>query len=168
MNTERQNRSAFLQTQREFSDKVNTLSLDIFRAYVDIAQKVNDRIIGVFAKNRSVITGESWFLTSVPLQTQRQIYEFSAAGNIPHGLNLSGILGFTRIFGTFTDGSNPTTANWYPLPYVDATSATDQIQVVVTPTNIVITAGGGSPPSIVRGFVVLEWLVRTTSTPSQS
>ena len=61
--------------------------------------------------------------------------------------------GFTRIYGTFTDGTN-----WYPLPYVDETSATDQISLVVDATNIAITAGGGAPPSITRGYVILEWL----------
>lgn len=159
MNTAQYNRSPFLQSQRDFSDKVNTLSNDIFRAYVDIAQKVNQRVIGTYTSNRPSITGESWFLSSIPLQSQRQMFPITTATSYPHGLDLTQIVGFTKIYGTATDGTS-----WYPLPYVDASSATDQIQIVVTSTDIVLTAGGGSPPSITEGYVVLEWLARTSST----
>jgi hypothetical protein len=41
---------------------------------------------------------------------------------------------------------------------VDVVSAPNQVNVYVTPTNIVITAGAGSPPSITNGTVILEWL----------
>lgn len=158
MNTSLYNRAPFLQTQRDFPDKINSLSNEVFRAYVDIAQKVNQRTIGTYSINRPVVTGESWFLTSEPLQTQRQLYQITTVGNYAHGIDISQIVGFTRIYGTATDGTN-----WYPLPYVDASSSTDQIQVVVTSTNIVLTAGSGSPPTISSGYIVLEWLARTSS-----
>lgn len=160
MNNSLHNSSPFLQTQRDFSTKVETLSTDIFRAYVDIGLKVNERIIGTFARNKPSITGESWFISSQPMQTLRQLYPITTATSYPHGINLSQIVGFSKIYGTATDDTN-----WYPLPYVDATAATDQIQIVVTSSDIVITAGAGAPV-ITKGFVVLEWLVRTSSTAS--
>lgn len=148
--------SPYLRQQRNFpDDNIQALTIEIDRAYVDTAQKVNDRIIGLFPTNTPIATGEQWFLSgqSARQQTLRQIYTFTAAGNIPHGINLAQIAGFTRIWGTFTDG-----ASWYTLPWVDTVSATNQVNVLVNATNIVITAGGGTPPSITSGFVVLEWL----------
>jgi hypothetical protein len=146
----------YLRVQRNFpTDNAQALSIEVDRAYVDTAQKVNARTIGIFTEISPSITGEQWFFSgsSTKQQTLRQIYTFTAAGNIPHGIDLTKISGFVRIFGTFTDGTN-----WYPLPYVDVVSATNQISLKVTPSNIVITAGAGSPPAITSGIVDIEWL----------
>ena len=148
------NQSPYLRTSRNFPEESQPLSVEINRSYVDIASKVNDRTIGLFPTTRPAITGEAWFYNkNERQQTIRQIYLITGAGNRPHGINLAQIAGMTRIWGTFTDGTN-----WYPLPYVDVVSATNQVNIVVNPTNIVITAGAGSPPTISSGFVVLEWL----------
>jgi len=128
-------------------------------AYIDIASKVNARTIGIFAMNFGIVTGESWYLTgsSQRQQTLRQLYVVTGAGNIPHGINTSVIAGFTRIYGTFTDSADKTVWNWYPLPYASTVAAANQVSLQVTPTNIVITAGGAAP-TIISGWVVLEWL----------
>lgn len=150
------NRSPFLRTSRDFPQDPQALSVELTNSYVDIANMVNDKVIGLFSINRPTITGENWFFANNrKQQTARQIYTFTSAGNIAHGINVAFISGFTRIYGTFTDGTN-----FYPLPYVNNVSATNQISVVVNATNIVISAGAGSPPSIVSGFCVLEWLLQ--------
>jgi hypothetical protein len=135
------------------------LSVEMSKSYIDIANAVNERTIGVFATVPSV-TGNSWFIgkmsptsNSLRQQTVRQVFLFTSAGSIAHGINTAQIGGFVAIYGTFTDGTN-----FYPLPYVDVNAANNQVNVYVSPTNIVITAGGGSPPTISSGFVVLEWL----------
>lgn len=151
--------SAYLRVQRNFpSDNPQALSVEVDRAYCDTATKVNLRTIGVFPVNKPTVTGERWFFnainqTSNNQQTLRQVYTFTAAGNIAHGIDTTGIFGFSKIYGVFTNGTN-----WYPLPYVDVVAANNQVNVIVTPTNIVITAGAGAPPAITSGFVVLEWL----------
>lgn len=148
--------SPYLRQQRSFPpDNLQVLTVEIDRAYIDIASKVNARTIGTFPVNSPVVTGEEWFLAGQirKQQTLRRVYPFSSAGSIAHGITTSQITGFTRIYGTFTNGTN-----WYPLPYVDAADATNQISILVTPTNIVITAGGGAPPSITSGYIILEWL----------
>jgi len=148
--------SPYLRTQRSFpAENTQVLSVEVDRAYIDIAQKVNSRTVGTFPLNTPVVTGERWFLTGQPnsQQTLRQIYTFTAAGGIAHGITTTQIEGFTKIYGTFTDGTN-----WYPLPYVDVANANNQVNVYVSPTNIVITAGAGAPPAITSGIVVLEWL----------
>lgn len=147
--------SPYLAEQRNFpNDNIQSLTVQIDRSYIDIAQKINSRTIGLFALGKQIVTGNRWFLqgTQRNLQTLRQIYTFSAAGSYPHGIIFSQTPGFTSIYGTFTDG-----ANWYPLPYVDASSAGNQVSLQVTPTNIVITRGA-TAPTITSGYVVLEWL----------
>ena len=147
------NQIAFLRTSREFPEDLHQLAVENNKAYVDVANAVNTRTIGIFPVNQPAINGESWFLTNQRQQGLRQVYRFTSATSIPHGLNLTNIFAFTKIYGTFTNGTN-----WYPLPYVDVVNADNQINVIVTPTNIVITAGAGASPSITSGLVVLEWL----------
>lgn len=146
------NQVAYLRTSREFPEELKNLTIELSKAYIDTANAINVRTIGIFPVNRAAITGEGWYLNTQKQQTLRQVYQFTAAGSIAHGINTTQIAGFTRIYGTFTDGTN-----WYPLPYVDSVLATNQIMLVVTPTNIVITAGAGAP-AIVSGFIVLEYL----------
>jgi hypothetical protein len=158
MTTNLQN-APYLQRQRDFPSKdIGSLSKQMDITYIDIAQKVNDRTVGIFAVNFPVITGEAWYLQGQPRkqQTLRQVYIITGPGpiiTIPHGITLSQIAGFTKIYGTFTDGTN-----WYPLPYVDVLSATNQVNVIVNPTNIIITRGAGAAPAITKGWVILEWL----------
>ena len=148
------NQAPFLKTTRTFPEDTKQLLVELSKEHIDIANCVNDRIIGNFAILRPAVTGEGWFLqANRKQQTLRQVYQFTAAGSIAHGINLSQIAGFTRIWGTFTNGTN-----YYPLPYVDVSAANNQVNIVINSTNIVITAGGGSPPSISSGIVILEWL----------
>ncbi len=149
------NQVPYLRVQRTFPNDPEELAVELDKSYIDIANNVNQRTIGIFATVRPVITGENWYLSSSrsPQQTLRQVYTFIAAGSYVHNINLTQIAGFTRIYGAFTNGTN-----WYPLPYVDVVAANNQVNIVITPTNIVITAGGGAPPAITNGFVILEWL----------
>jgi hypothetical protein len=145
----------FLQAQRQFpDDTLNNLVNQVEQAYVDIAQKVNSRTLGIYGVNFQLLTGDTWYLSgsNTRQQSLRQIYQFAAAGNISHGINFVTVNAFTAIYGTLFDGTN-----YYPLPYVDVVAATNQINIQVTPTNIVIAAGAGAPP-IVSGIVVLEWI----------
>lgn len=148
--------SPYLRTTRDFPSDPQALSMELNKMYIDISNATNSRTVGLFPTNKAAITGEEWFLTGSRQQTLRQVYQFTSFSsplNIPHGINLSQISNFTRIYGTAFDGTN-----YYPLPYVDVTAANNQINIVVGPTNITITAGAGSPPAITSGLIVLEWL----------
>lgn len=153
-------KTPYLRVQRTFPQDPQALSVEISRAYIDIAQNVNKRTIGIFA-NVPLVTGDTWFLNggNRKQQTLRQVYTITGTGSYEHGITLSNISGFTKIYGTFVDNAGV----WYPLPYVDSVNADNQISVVVNSTHIVITAGGGSPPAIASGFVVLEWLSNVSS-----
>lgn len=158
MNTSILQKTPFLRNQRKFpDDDVKMLSKQSDQAYIDVAIKVNERTIGIFAENFFVVTGEQWFIdgSNDKQQTLRQFYTFkgpSAIITINHNIPASDVSYFTRIYGTFTNN-----INWYPLPYVDVISVTNQINIVVTPTQIIITSGAGAP-IIQSGLVVLEFL----------
>lgn len=145
----------YLRDQRQFpNDDIRALSNQVDHAYIDIASKVNARIIGIFAVNFPIVTGEQWFLQGQPRkqQTLRQVYEFTAAGNIPHGINFDSVSQFTKPSGTFTDGTN-----YYGCIYASNVAIAGQVSFYVTDTNIVVLSGGGAP-AIVSGSIILEWL----------
>jgi hypothetical protein len=151
------NQVPYLRTSRDFPQEAQPLSLELNKAYIDIANSVNARTIGLFPSSNAGITGEAWFVagSNQKQQSLRRVYPFTASMLIfPHQINLSEISGFVRIFGTFVDSGG----SWYPLAYVDVVAASNQVNLIVNTTNIVITLGGGSPPSLMRGYVVLEWL----------
>ena len=155
MTTQPTQLAPYLRQQRNFpSDNIQALTVEIDRSYVDIALKVNSRTIGLFPDNTPIATGEQWFLSGQPnkQQTLRQIYPFTATGNIAHGINFSGVSQFTKPSGSFTDGTN-----WYGAIYASSVTIAGQVTFYITPTNIVIQAGAGAP-SITNGTIVLEWL----------
>lgn len=145
------NQKPYLPNSRVFPEDLPQLAFEVNKTYVDIANSMNNRTIGVFPTNSRAITGETWFLNGASQQTLRQVYLITGGGSVPHGLTFDNINYFTRIYGNFTDGSK-----WYPLPYTDVTAA-NQISLEVDSTNIVITLGGGAP-AITSGIIILEWM----------
>ena len=77
---------------------------------------------------------------------------FTAAGNIPHNLNLNTLNQFTRGFGSFTDGTN-----FYGVIYGSNVAIAGQVSFYITPTNIVVLSGAGAP-AITNGLIVIEWI----------
>jgi hypothetical protein len=147
--------SPYLREQRQFpNDDLQELSNQVDHAYIDIASKVNARSVGLYANNFQIVTGNSWFLngSAQRQQTLRQVYQFTAAGNIPHGINFATLTSIPIGFGGYTDGTN-----WYGVIYATSVAIPGQISFYVTPTNIVVLLGGGAP-AITSGSIVLEWL----------
>lgn len=145
----------YLREQRQFPDEdLKALSVQVDTAYIDIAQKVNLRTIGIFTLNNPTITGESWFFmgSNQRQQTLRQVYTFTAAGNIPHNINWSSVSQFTKCTGSYTDG-----ANWYGALYASSVAIAGQVTFYVTPMNIVVLVDGGAPVPT-TGIIILEWL----------
>lgn len=157
MSTNFINQVAYLRTSREFPEELHQLTVEVNRSYLDIANCVNARTIGLFPVNRPSQTGESWYFTSVRQQTLRQVYEFGpiAAGatlTIPYKTN--GFNRLVRLFGAVkTDVPDER-----PIPFA-STTANANIQVRLDTVNllIIITLGAASP-NVTSGFVVFEWL----------
>ncbi|HMK58319.1 MAG TPA: hypothetical protein VK462_04650 [Nitrososphaeraceae archaeon] len=152
------NQTPYLRTSQEFPEDLPQLCVQINRSYIETATAVNYRTIGIFPKNRPAVTGESWYLTSQRQQTLRQIYSFGAIApgtelDIPHGLDINNVVIFTRIYGTvITNG-----IDYRPLPYVDPTTLTTGMAILVNPSVIRIVLGTTAQP-VTSGIAVLEWL----------
>lgn len=145
------NQVAYLRTSRDFPEDLHQLAVESNKAYLDIAQAVNNRTISIFPKNVSAITGESWFLTTQRQQTLRQVYTFTTTASIAHRIPLSTVK-ITRAYGQFTDGTN-----WYGVIFGSNLAIGGQRSFYIDPTNIVFVTGAGAP-ALVSGIIVIEWL----------
>jgi hypothetical protein len=148
------NNSPFLRTTREFPEESShQLAHEINKAYLDIAGFVNARTIGLFPTTRPAIGGESWFITrNMRQQNLRQVYTFTAAGNITHGINFTSVSQITKPTGSFTDGTN-----WYGCFYASNVAIAGQVTFFITPTVITVLADAAAP-TIVNGNIVIEWI----------
>lgn len=147
------NQTPFLITSRSFPETLRDLSIETDKSYIDIANVVNIRTIGVFTSNKPSPSGEQWFYDKAKKQQGfRQIYYFTTTANIPHGINVGFISRFTRCYGEYTDG-----INWYGLIHGSNAVQNNQITFYVTPTNIVFNVSV-TAPSVTSGIVVLEWI----------
>lgn len=159
-------KTPYLEINRTFPQDPGTLTNTLGKTYFEIAYAVNARTIGIFDKFQ-VVTGERWFATA-PVniqapqlpdkrQTYRQVYTFgtiAAGGNATFPHNITGVTAFTRIYGT----AITTLPDYRPIPYTDAVAATNQIQINVNATNVIVTNGSTAQP-ITSGIVVLEYLL---------
>jgi hypothetical protein len=146
----------YLREQRQFPfENVTDLAGQVDQAYIDIANKVNVRTIGIYATNFPIITGDSWFLNGQPNRQQslKQVYPLIGLGNIPHGINFASVSQVSaNSYGSFTDG-----INWYGAIYASNVPIAGQVSFYITPTNIVVIAGAGAP-TITNGSIILEWI----------
>ncbi len=153
MTTEVINKVPFLKKSRIYPKEINSLSEELNITYVDVANAVNDRTIGLFPTNRPAINGEAWFLAGITKQQAlRQVYTFESAGAIPHGINFDSLTHFTKCYGAYTDDTN-----WYGLIFGSSTAIAGQVSFYIDSTNIVILADGAAP-SITKGIVIIEWI----------
>jgi len=161
---------AYLPTTKNFPEDQDELREVISKAYVETAQAVNRRTIGVYNTFQAV-TGNQYYSNSNnnvanPIQfrqSYRRIYPFGAIAKgvtltIPH--SITGITQFVDIYGNaITDVSVNPNGLYIPLPYVIATGdVTFQVQVYCDNTNIYIV-NGASADNIVSGTIVLEYLL---------
>jgi hypothetical protein len=145
------NRYPYLLTSRIFPLEPDKLILELSKSYIETANTVNERIIGIFPTGKPAITGENWYIgTPRRQQSLRQVYAFTSTAAINHGI--TDYDRFTCCYGSFTDGTN-----WYGLIFGSNVAIAGQRSFYVTPTQIVFLAGGGAP-ALTRGQIVLQWL----------
>lgn len=153
MSTNVINQVAYLRTSREFPESAHQLTVEVNKAYVDTANAVNTRIIGIFPTTRPAITGESWYLIgNQKQQTLRQVYTFTTTTAINHNVNVVDTNQFTRCFGSYTDGTNN-----FGLIFGTSVAIAGQISFYITSTQIVFVVGAGAP-ALTKGRITLEWL----------
>ncbi len=148
--------SSFLRTTRDFPRNLDLMSVEINKAYIDIASSVNERVIGSFPLNKTVNTGETYYLRGANgQQTLRRVFAFTTTASITHGLDLTTIPGFSKGYGAFTDGTN-----WYGLLFGSNVAIVGQRSFYISPTQIVFLAGAGAP-ALTNGTLVIEWISNT-------
>ena len=144
-----------MRTTRNFPQEAQPLSVEINRAYVDTANFVNARIIGLYPPNKPMITGESWFISGQVQKQQslRQLFTFTGTGSIAHGITAGSISQISpNSYGQYTDGTN-----WYGVIFASSTTIAGQVSFYVSSSSIVVIADTGAP-AITFGFVNLEWI----------
>jgi hypothetical protein len=147
--------TSFLPKQKNFpNDNSQVLGVELDKAYIEIASRLNERTIGTFGVNFPITTGEQWYIVggNQKQHTLRQVYIFTSTNTIAHGINLTQMDRFTRAFGEFTDGTN-----WYGAIHGSNVAIVGQISFFIDPTNITFLVGAGAPV-VNRGNIVLEWL----------
>jgi hypothetical protein len=150
------NNSPFIRTSRSFPQEADKLSKEVDQTYVDVANAVNQRTIGIYATTKPSVTGNGYFISGQRQQSLRQLYTFGAiaAGatlNIPILKYLSP---YVHIYGVAL-----TTSNSLPLPYA-STTANGNIELLVVSgaSPVIRIIVGSASPAIVSGYVVIEWL----------
>lgn len=154
------NQVAFLRTSRLFPEDLRQLCVESNKSYVDIANAVNARTIGLYPVNVAAITGNSYFLTNQRQQSLREVYVFGIGiTTINLGFKLSNIAQFVQMFGIYTDGTST-----YGLIPASSVSIAGQISFYVT-INIASTTSDvikividGSAPTLQSGTIILEWI----------
>lgn len=160
MSTNFINQVAYLRTSREFPEELHQFTVEVNKTYVDIANAVNARVIGLFPVNRPAQTGESWYFTTSRQQSFRQVYPFKTSANIDIGFKISSVGKFSsRSYGAYTDALG----NWYGVIFGSNVAIAGQLSFfilkTVSPTTdqIMFEVGAGSP-AISSGYIVLEWI----------
>jgi len=155
------NQVAFLRTTRQFPDDLKQLTVEVNRSYVDVANSVNARIIGIYPTNRPAITGESWFLSgNQRQQTSRQVYTFTSTSDINIGFKLSSINQISpKTCGVYTDGTR-----FFGLIFGTSVAIAGQISFYLdvngasTTSDIIKFVSGAGAPALTSGVIDIEWL----------
>jgi hypothetical protein len=152
---------SFLIKTRDFPKDAALLSGVLDRTYIDIANAVNNRVISIFAITKPTQTGETWYLDgNIRYQALRQVYTFTSTSDIPIGFKFSAISSFSRMSGTYTDGTS-----WYGLVPATSVAVAGVISFYLgvgssTSDSIKFLVGAGAP-SLTSGKIIIEWLSST-------
>lgn len=153
------NQSPYVKTTRLFPEDIPSLIQEINVSYVETANALNDRTIGLYPTVRPAITGNNYFFSGKKQQSLRQVYTFTNTSNIPLGFKLDKIFRIAQGYGTYNSGNfvfgliygtNVAIAGQISFYLeVDATSTTsDLIKFVVD----------AAAPALTSGEIIIEWI----------
>lgn len=142
----------YLRDQREFPEDSKELLVQLDKTYVDIANYVNSRTIGIYPSNKPAATGNKWFYEGNRHQTLRKVFSFTSTTSLTHGVDSNSLAGFVQMYGSYTDGTN-----WYAFIPGSTAGIANEIGFYLSSTDIVFTVGAGAP-TLTQGFITIEWL----------
>jgi len=160
------NQVAYIKTSREFPPDVNQIAGILTRSYVEIANAINTRTIGLFPSNRPAITGNAYYFTDPAnpasfsnqrQQSLRQVYVFSSTttlppATIPHGIDFNQVSFVGAMYGQFLSVNR-----WCGLIPGTTVAIAGQISFNIGSTNINLVVGAGAP-TFTKGIIVIEWI----------
>jgi hypothetical protein len=162
------NNQPYIRTTWDLADtNIKDLVRELDRDYIEIANAINYRTIGIFPTNRPAIGGESWFFTSKRQQNIRQIYTFEGPiaaypFEIPHNLDLYTIEYFTKCQGSI----QTTSLNWIGCIYGSGNAIPGQITFAVITNSAPGVLDGKirllnapATPVVKKGVIILEWIL---------
>ena len=155
----------YLVTSKDFPTSIpEELEQVLSKSWVDCAQAVNTRTIGIF-NTTSQVNGDKYYNTANPLQLRqayRKTFPFgaiAAGAALTFAHSITGIVEIVHLYGTcITDASVLLTAKYEPIPFVSTANINQQVSLWMNDTNIVITNGAGNN-NILSGTIIVEFLL---------
>lgn len=153
----------YLITSRFFPKDVEELQPVLTKSWVDLAQAINTRTIGIF-NTTSAVNGDKYYNATNTLQLRqayRQTFPFgaiAAGGTIAIFFDMTQVTQCVNIYGTVV--TDDVTSKFRALNWTSSTDITEQIQVDFNSiaNQINITVGAGAP-NVISGMIVVEYLL---------
>ena len=133
--------------------------------YKRIANCVNTKEGGLFSL-QELFDSQQYFIQGNPnnfRNVYRKVFDMVNLNGGPIGAgatatfahNITGIVAPTHIYGGATNSDVP--VKFIPLNYVSATVVTDQVQIYLTPTNVVLV-NGATQTALTQAYIVAEYV----------
>lgn len=152
-------------------------SIEFKQFMIKLMQRTNQIALALNLKDSAMyyqqefVNGQTFFpnpalsSTTQQLPTPRQVFRSvysigslpnAATKTVPHGLTVTNLFTFTRIYGTASD---TTFFNYIPLPFVSVSGAViaGNIELHIDNTNIYVTTTGNAT-NFDTTYIVLEYL----------
>jgi len=152
------NNTPYLRSTREFPENISDIAFQCNKSYLEIANAVNQRIIGIYPVGKSAVNGKAYHFTSKKQQGLRQMYSFSATTDIDLGFKLNSLDKIIQMYGTYTDGTS-----FFGLISATSVAIAGQISFYVTVNGASTTTDtikfllGAGAPALTNGTIVIEW-----------
>ena len=146
------------------SEQFKELLVRLYQTVNNIALATNLKETGYYL-TQEFVTGGVYFNAANNFNLLRPIYRtvvnfgaLPAAGTktVAHGIPaVTNAFSFVKLYAVSTD---PTSVTFIPIPYVSASSVTDNLEIYADATNVYIITGGTDYSAYTTTYVVLEYL----------
>lgn len=157
------NATPFLREARSFPEDIKDLSFQSSKAYLETANGINQRTIGIYPVNKSAITGNGYYFSSQKQMGLRQMYAFTSTSNINLGFKLNTLSNIIQMYGTYTDSTS-----YFGLIAGTSVAIAGQISFFVTvdgastTSDIIQFVLGAGAPALTSGVIVIEWASKSS------
>lgn len=157
------NNTPYLRSSREFPENIKDLAFQSNKAYLEVANAINQRTIGIYSVNKPSINGKEYFFTSQKQQGLMKMYSFTNTLNIDLGFKLNSLSKIIHMYGTYTDGTS-----YFGLISASNIAIAGQISFFVTVNGASTTSDiiqfviGAGAPILTNGTIIIEWASKSS------